>query len=325
MELSKLNLSDCGNHKNILEQFIKYKRSQGFSYKKSVLIPYVGICKYLSQYYEEKPVITKEIVDNFFDNYISSDSAANTIHNYKCAFRQLALFLKQSGHKNIYVLPAKQKKIPNTFVPYIFTYEEFVAILKAIARGKHFRNNESRIFYITFFVILYATGMRVNEVLSLKMEDIDFDNKIFTVLNAKGNTAKLIPYNNSLAYWLDRYISTLNNKNQVYLFNRNTKSSPGILNKFHFEILPEAGIDIHNSGRYKRLHDFRHTFATHALDKMVKSGKDPFCALPYLSTYLGHKDIKSTEIYLRLTEEHFKEITEAGHYMYKGIMGEDND
>ena len=90
-------------------------------------------------------------------------------------------------------------------------------------------------------------------------------------------------------------------------------------------ILPNAGIDIHNCGRYKRLHDFRHTFATHSLDKMIKYGKGPFCALPYLSTYLGHKDIKSTEIYLRLTEEHFDEITSAGHYIYKDILGDDYD
>ena len=54
---------------------------------------------------------------------------------------------------------------------------------------------------------------------------------------------------------------------------------------------------------------------------MIKSGMDPFCALPYLSTYLGHKGIESTEKYLRLTAKRFDEITNSGHFIYEESLG----
>ncbi|WP_406543439.1 hypothetical protein [Clostridium ljungdahlii] len=56
------------------------------------------------------------------------------------------------------------------------------------------------------------------------------------------------------------------------------------------------------------MHDLRHTFSVHALEQMVSQGKDRYCALPILSTYLGHKGIESTEKYLRLTKQYFKDI-----------------
>ena len=54
-----------------------------------------------------------------------------------------------------------------------------------------------------------------------------------------------------------------------------------------------------------------------ALDQMIKEGKDPYCALPYLSVYLGHTDITNTEIYLRLTMERYDEVINVGHYIYE--------
>ena len=70
------------------------------------------------------------------------------------------------------------------------------------------------------------------------------------------------------------------------------------------------------------VHSLRHTFACNALNQMIKSGKDPYCALPYLSIYLGHTSIVTTEIYLRLTLQRHEEIIDAGHYIYLEGIGE---
>ena len=58
------------------------------------------------------------------------------------------------------------------------------------------------------------------------------------------------------------------------------------------------------------MHDLRHTFAVHSLNQMVQQGMDIYCALPILSTYLGHASVAATEKYVRLTEE-----------AYPGILG----
>lgn len=67
--------------------------------------------------------------------------------------------------------------------------------------------------------------------------------------------------------------------------------------------------DIYTSfGVLPRVHDFRHTFSVHSLEQMIKNGFDIYCTLPFLSSFLGHKSIYSTEKYLRLVKENFSHI-----------------
>ena len=69
-----------------------------------------------------------------------------------------------------------------------------------------------------------------------------------------------------------------------------------------------------------RVHDIRHTYAVHALEKMSNDGQDIYCTLPILSTYLGHRGIESTEKYLRLTEEAYGSIIDAVSPLYTDIF-----
>ena len=74
----------------------------------------------------------------------------------------------------------------------------------------------------------------------------------------------------------------------------------------------------------KRLDFLRHSFAVHSLEKMISDGKDIYCALPILCTYLGHKGIESTEKYLRLTKESFSNIINATEHLYADVFPEVN-
>jgi len=74
------------------------------------------------------------------------------------------------------------------------------------------------------------------------------------------------------------------------------------------DILWAAGISHGGRGKGPRVHDFRHTFAVHSLEKMVKEGRELSSALPRLSAYLGHTNLAATEKYLRLTAELYPEI-----------------
>jgi integrase len=62
------------------------------------------------------------------------------------------------------------------------------------------------------------------------------------------------------------------------------------------------------SKRGSCIHSLRHTFAYNALNQLIKDGKDPYCALPYVSTFRGHTSIVNTEIYLRLTLQRYDEV-----------------
>ena len=80
-------------------------------------------------------------------------------------------------------------------------------------------------------------------------------------------------------------------------------------------IFPEGSIG-------PRVHDLRHIYAVHALEKMINDGQDVYCTLPILSTYLGHRGIESTEKYLRLTEEAYGSVIDAIAPFYTGVFPE---
>jgi integrase len=74
------------------------------------------------------------------------------------------------------------------------------------------------------------------------------------------------------------------------------------------KVLKKCRIPYLGDGKGPRIHDLRHTAATHSLIKMVEAGMDIYCALPILSVFLGHKTINGTEQYVRLTQEMYPEI-----------------
>ena len=71
-----------------------------------------------------------------------------------------------------------------------------------------------------------------------------------------------------------------------------------------------------------RVHDIRHTYAVHALEKMINDGQDVYCALPILSAYMGHRGIESTEKYLRLTEEAYVSVIDKAAPFYADVFPE---
>lgn len=83
-------------------------------------------------------------------------------------------------------------------------------------------------------------------------------------------------------------------------------------------LLYEAGIP--HTGRGPRLHDLRHTFAVHCLKKWVVEGNDINTMLPVLSAYLGHKNLKGTQQYLRLTADMYPNITESIERQFGSIV-----
>ena len=86
------------------------------------------------------------------------------------------------------------------------------------------------------------------------------------------------------------------------------------------EILFQAGIPHRGREKGPCLHSLRHTFAVHSLRKMESDGVDLYCALPVLSTYMGHENIYATERYLRMTAQVHPEIINQLQTAYGDIV-----
>lgn len=219
--------------------------------------------------------------------------------------RGLGMYMRRQGYPAFVPTQGNVRKMPrHGYDPHIFSYDEilrFMEAAKAYGISKYCTSKEARFVIPLIFEMLYCTGMRVGEVASLEVGDVDFDAAIVTVKNAKFGKKRYIPIHDSLCARLKRYVDS--RKPLHYLFpsrGGGCYSDRSVYHPFR-EILFMAGIPHKGKGHGPRVHDFRHTFAVHSLIKWMKSGHSMANALPRISTYLGHSSIAETEWYLRLT------------------------
>lgn len=185
-----------------------------------------------------------------------------------------------------------QPKLPK-YLPEYLTEEEIDKILDINLNNSYDYRN------IAMLETLYATGMRVSELVNLEMVNLDLDNALVRIMG-KGSKERIIPLTDIAIKRLQIYIKDhrpqlLNNKNSNYVFiSRNQKNiSRQAFFKMIKTICQSKGINKNISP-----HTIRHSFATH----LLAHGAD----LRIIQELLGHEDISTTQIYTHLTNTQIK-------------------
>ena len=178
--------------------------------------------------------------------------------------------------------------------------------------------------------ILDSCGTRVTETLSIQMKDVDLYKGIITMRYAKGNKERIVPMDESLTEIIEKYCMAMGimGRPEAYLFPK--KDMTAHLNdrdfrNYFLRILKRAKVEIPRDRKYQRsvcAHDLRHSFSCRSLNAMISSGMDEEDAVPYLSTYIGHKDLYSTERYLQYPTEHFYEEVAIHEHYAKDILND---
>jgi len=154
----------------------------------------------------------------------------------------------------------------------------------------------------------YSSGLRVSELINLKINDLFFDDEVLRVLG-KGSKERIVPLGSSAIHWLKEYLlhsrphleKKLNSQNFVFLNQkRGTKLGRMTIWNIVKRYADEAGIkkEIHP-------HTFRHSFATHLLE----GGAD----LRAVQEMLGHADISTTQIYTHVDRNYIKQVHRDHH------------
>jgi integrase/recombinase XerD len=153
----------------------------------------------------------------------------------------------------------------------------------------------------------YACGLRVSEIINLKLADLFLNEEIIRVIG-KGSKERLVPIGTSAIKWIEEYLSKsrpllvkkVKSENILFLNIRGTKLSRMGIWKIVNQNTEAAGIkkEVHP-------HTFRHSFATHLLE----GGAD----LRAVQEMLGHADISTTQIYTHLDREYIKQIHRDYH------------
>ena len=270
------NYSDytIDSYKNDILEYLNYLNSEALNFKK---VEYSDIRFYLMYLKDEK----KD------DN--------SSINRKLSSLRGFYKFLANEGYvkSNVFSLvngPKKSKKLPR-----YFEYNELEELFKVPDIRTPLGQRD-----LLILEMLYATGVRVGELVSIKVKDIDFGNKNILILG-KGNKERFVQFGEYCEDILNEYLSdgrnTLNSKNSEYLFLNNNggelteRGVRFILDK----LIKQTGINKNISP-----HMIRHSYATHLLNEG--------CDLLTVQKLLGHESIKATQIYTHVTTDRLKEV-----------------
>ncbi|AKK72310.1 integrase [Chryseobacterium sp. P1-3] len=155
--------------------------------------------------------------------------------------------------------------------------------------------------------VLYGCGLRVSELIDLKISNINFKEQYIKV-HGKGNKTRFVPLADYTAELLDSYIKEVRSKGKInkkyedtlFLNSRGTSMSRVIVFLIIKELTDKAGVNKKISP-----HTFRHSFATH----LLQNGAD----LRYIQEMLGHSSITTTEIYTHLKTEELRDVILSYH------------
>jgi len=256
----------------------------------------------------ESVSVTKELAD-LWANLSPNEKPTNQQHR-KGAVNRLSKYLISRGVES-YLYP-RTKWVGTDFVPYIFTDEELSRLFAACDNTRTPNTIRSEVVSL-IFRMLYACGMRVSEAVNLKVEDVDLVQGLIRIYETKFSKERFLPVDNALLARMKIYsrkAHVLSNPNSPFFPNPQGDyySSATIYGMFRL-CLRTAKIPHGGKGAGPRVHDLRHTFAVHCLRRAVKNGDELSAMLKYLSVYLGHVDISSTQTYLRLTADMYPHIT----------------
>lgn len=148
---------------------------------------------------------------------------------------------------------------------------------------------------------LYSCGLRVSELITIKISNVSFNENIIKVIG-KGNQQRIVPLSNTLHKYLKYYIDFIRSKQKIQKADLDTlflnRRGRGLSRVMIFTIVKELSIQ---AGITKTVspHTFRHSFATH----LVEGGAD----LRVVQEMLGHANITTTEIYTHLNQEYLRQ------------------
>ncbi len=294
--ISKVNDSDLNDFLTFLKGERNFSDKTVLSYGEDV----AGFLLYLKEENTAKEMIDKSVIRNYLFQLRKEKLENTTIRRKIAALRLFYSYLQGRDivMKNPFLtisLPRKSKKLPE-----FFTHEEINSFLDENAkRTDYFAKRDQAIMEL-----LFASGLRASEIISLKYSMIDFEMKTIRVIG-KGRKERITHFNDVAKEALNDYTSTL----RILLLGDKEDEGYVFLNKSG-EKLTERGLEYIVADCAKKCsfplhvhpHMFRHSFAT----ELVNNGAD----LRVVQELLGHESVSTTSIYTDVSIQDLKKTYE---------------
>lgn len=246
-----------------------------------------------------KPVhdLTRQDLRKWIAELSKEGLAPSSVARATSAARGLFRFLMLDGHMT--TQPAENLDTPQTFayLPTFLTDEEINLLFAAPDVSK-----EEGVRDRALLELMYAAGLRVSELVSLKQADVDLHAGLVTC-HGKGSKERLVPIGKSAVHWLQQYLAIKAAYGDVSAPQLFLNRGRAITRQFAWAMIKRyalrAGLKAISP------HTLRHSFATHLLQNGADSRS--------VQALLGHSDISTTQIYTHITDRHLRSAYDRHH------------
>ena len=296
-----------------LWDFIKWKRLMGCKYT-TAEIALADFDRFWAREGTHASILTQEHLNRYA---ASCERIKPSTLRYRLGLvRQFCIYLKRVEPES--VVPDRywcRIRTPK-FHPFILSPEDLKRIIEATKiLCKNSRWPLRADSFCTVLLLLYSTGLRLGEALHLAVKDVDLDNSILIIRQTKFNKSRLVPIAPSMTKELKRYACLrdefFGEQEPESAFFRSIYKRAfclGTIEEIFRKAIHLAGFNTVAERRPPRPHDLRHSFAVERLLQWYRQGADVQNKLPLLSTYMGHVNVASTQVYLTVTAELLEEV-----------------
>lgn len=246
--------------------------------------------------------VNREQITGYMTQLKEKGLAAATIARKLAAIKAFYRFMTAEGYMDTNPAEVVEAGTKGIKLPRVLSEDEVVRLLNQpdITTAEGFRDR-------TMLEVLYATGMRVSELINLTLERVDLNMK-YIIAFGKGSKERIVPLGSVAAEFLQQYLEKVRPK--LTHADRNTNivflafGGHELTRQRFWQIIRGYGRKA-NINKALTPHILRHSFATHLLD----NGAD----LRSVQELLGHSDISTTQIYTHLTNKRLRDIYAKAH------------
>lgn len=274
------HLSDA--NRTLLNNFYKYLK--GKRYSESTVHTYSQLVADFVEFYNNEAIenLNNRSVEHYIETiYVKRNYAINTQRQFISAMKLFVVFYRDSKINDLELQRPKKARI----LPNVLSYIEIIRLIQVTKNLKH----------RMVIALIYSSGLRISELINLKVADLEIDRRQIFIKNAKGKKDRYVSLAESILPLLKNYLMTYSPKEYLIEGQHGLKYSDSSIRKFLKHSCKLAKI--------KKLvspHTLRHSYATHLLEQGVN--------LRHIQELLGHARPETTMVYTHVARKDLLDI-----------------
>ena len=262
-------------------------------YSENTQKAYMSLFNAFLHYFKDCPPeeISEDMIRSYQDYLVNTKKVSTSTQNQ--AINAIKFYFERvlGNDRKVYEIerPRKERKLP--------TVLSEAEVLQVIAVTKNLKHKVS-------LALIYSAGLRVSELINLRISDVDFSRKVLFIRSAKGKKDRISTLSNLLTPYLKNYLDTYRPKYWFVEGPKRNKYSASSMRKVFNRSVAKAAIR-----KKVTLHSLRHSYATHLLEK----GTD----LRYIQELLGHSSPKTTAVYAHVSTNALHKIESPLDQIFK--------